>query len=70
MDETGGSTVATFTKPAGMMGAGLGYDLPRSNLGVFAEGKSLVYQWDRSGFDKTMWDVTYSIGLAYRLGLR
>jgi hypothetical protein len=37
---------------------------------VFGEGKTLVYQWNRVGYDKTLWDVTYSVGLSYRLPLR
>jgi opacity protein-like surface antigen len=62
--------VPTFTKPAAMLGAGFGYTLPRSAFELFGEGKTLVYQWNRMGFDKTLWDVTYSVGLAYRLSLR
>jgi len=62
--------IPTFTKPAGMLGAGIGYTIPRSNLEVFGEGKTLVYQWNRTGYDRTQWDLTYSVGLAYRLGLR
>ncbi|HEY6108424.1 MAG TPA: outer membrane beta-barrel protein [Gemmatimonadales bacterium] len=69
VDQAHNNQVPTFTKPAGMLGAGIGYGIPRSNFEVFAEGKSLVYKWDRSGFDKTQWDVTYSVGLAYRLML-
>lgn len=64
------SQIPTFTKPAGMLGAGFGYTIPRSNVEVFGEGKTLVYQWNRVGYDKTLWDVTYSVGLAYRLPLR
>jgi opacity protein-like surface antigen len=60
----------SFTRPAGMMGLGIGLNMPRSDFGLFAEGKTLVYRWDRVGFDKTMWDVTYSVGLSYRLPLR
>ncbi len=70
VDQVNGGTVGNFTKPAGMFGAGFGYLIPRSKVEIFAEGKSLVYQWDAAGFNKTQADVTYSIGLAYRIGLR
>lgn len=70
VDQAGSTVVPTFTKPAGMMGAGFGYTIPRSNFELFGEGKTLVYQWKQTGFDKTLWDVTYSVGLSYRLPLR
>jgi opacity protein-like surface antigen len=70
VDQANGSTLPTFTKPAGMFGAGFGYLIPRSKVELFAEGKSLVYKWDEAGFNKTQADVTYSVGLAYRIGLK
>jgi opacity protein-like surface antigen len=59
----------TFTKPAGMFGAGLRYQVAQSPVQLIFEGKSLVYKWDRGGFSRTQWDVSYSLGIAYRLGL-
>jgi opacity protein-like surface antigen len=70
VDQAHNNQVPRFTKPAAMLGAGLGYALPRSNLEIFGEAKTLGYRWNRMGFDKTLWDVTYSVGLAYRLPLR
>lgn len=70
VDQAHGGTLPTFTKPAGMMGLGFGYQIPRSRVEVFGEGKTLVYKWDAAGFNKTLWDVTYSVGLAYRFDLR
>jgi hypothetical protein len=61
-------TLPTFTKPAAMFGAGFRYQFAKTPVEVLVEGKSLVYQWDRGGFSRTQWDVSYSAGLAYRLG--
>lgn len=69
VDQAHGGTLPVFTRAAGMMGAGLGYQIPSSRFEVFGEGKALVYNWNRAGFDKTLWDVTYSMGVAYHLPL-
>lgn len=69
VDQAHGGTLPLFTRAAGMMGAGLGYQIPNSRIEVFGEGKTLVYNWNRAGFNKTQWDVTYSMGLAYHLPL-
>ncbi len=69
VDQAHGGTLPLFTRAAGMFGAGLGYQIPQSRLEVFGEAKTLVYNWNRAGFDKTIWDVTYSMGLAYHLPL-
>lgn len=58
-----------FDKPAGMVGLGMFVTVPGSNIDVMVEGKSLIYKFDRGGFDKTLWDVTYAVGLAYRVPL-
>lgn len=58
-----------FNKPAGMLGLGMFVTVPGSNFDVMLEGKSMVYKFDRAGFDKNLWDVTYAIGLAYRVPL-
>ena len=57
-----------FTKPAAMFGAGFRYQVGDMPIELLVEGKSLVYKWDRGGFARTQWDVSYSAGLAYRLG--
>lgn len=58
----------TFTKPAGKIGAGLSLELPGSNVSAFVEGAGWAYQFDRFGFDKTQFDITWSAGLSYRFG--
>jgi len=67
---TVGAEVAAFnrfTKPAGMFGAGLSYLIPGAPVELLAEGKALTYKWDVAGFNRMQWDVTYSLGFAYRL---
>jgi opacity protein-like surface antigen len=56
-----------FTKVAGKGGLGLEYALPRSNVGLFAQASSYVYDFDRNGFDKTQVDVLWAAGLNYRI---
>ena len=56
-----------FTKFAGKGGLGVEYMLPRSNLGLFAQASSYVYDFDQNGFDKTQVDVLWTAGLSYRL---
>ena len=36
------ATIAPFTNPAGMFGAGFSYTIPETHFELFAEGKSLV----------------------------
>jgi opacity protein-like surface antigen len=60
---------AKFTKGAGKFGVGLSYQIPRSNVGVYVEGTTWVYKWDRFGFNKTQFDTTWGGGLSYRFGL-
>jgi opacity protein-like surface antigen len=60
---------ANFTKGAGKFGVGLSYQIPRSNVGLFAEGTTWVYKWDRYGFNRTQFDTTWSGGLSYHFGL-
>jgi hypothetical protein len=86
-----GATIGSFTKPAGMFGAGLFYSFFGTRFEVFAEVKDLVYRWDRGGFaplvgyimttggqtynvafdtgrfDRTQWDIAYTLGVSYRL---
>ncbi len=59
----------SFTKGAGKFGLGISYQIPRSNVGVYAEGTTWVYKWDRFGFDKTQFDTTWSGGISYRFRL-
>lgn len=55
-----------FTKFAGKGGAGLEYNL-HNNVGLFVQGATYVYDYDRNGFDKTQWDLLWTAGLSYRL---
>lgn len=65
--ETGAeATMQSFTRPAAMFGLGMFFEVPRSSLQMFAEGKGLVYSWKEPGYGETQWDVTYSLGLTYR----
>jgi hypothetical protein len=56
----------SFTKFAGKGGLGVEYQL-RNNVGLFAQGATYVYDYDRGGFDKTQWDLLWTAGLSYRL---
>jgi hypothetical protein len=55
----------SFTKGAGKFGLGLNYQIPRSHVGLYAEGASWVYKWQQYGFDKTQFDVSWSGGFSY-----
>lgn len=55
------STDETFTKFAGNYGVGLEYRYKR--IGFRAEGRDLVYQFDRYGFDKTQHGIVWDGGL-------
>lgn len=67
VDQLGLDTFKPFTRPALMYGGGLFYPIPRSRVGVFGEVKGLTYRWNTAGFQRTMFDVTYSVGASYRL---
>lgn len=60
---------SNFTKRAGKVGLGLSYLLPKSNVGVYAEGAGWIYKWDRYGFDNVQFDTTITGGISYRFGL-
>jgi opacity protein-like surface antigen len=55
-----------FTRGAGTFGAGLSYAIPGAPVELLAEGKALTYKWVAAGFDRMQWDLTYSLGFAYR----
>lgn len=67
IDQLGVDRFAPFTRPAAMYGGGLFYAFPRSHIEAFGELKGLTYRWNTAGFHRTMFDVTYSGGLSYRL---
>jgi opacity protein-like surface antigen len=55
----------TFTKPAGKVGAGIGYHFRNSGTSVFAEWNGWVYDWDRNDVNRTQFDTTWSGGLRF-----
>jgi hypothetical protein len=55
----------SFTKPAGRLGLGFEYRLPR-RFGLHAEATGWVYDWDRYGLNRTQFDTHWSAGLTYR----
>jgi opacity protein-like surface antigen len=57
----------TFTKFAGKGGLGVEYLFRQSNVGLFVQGTSYVYNYNRDGFDKTQVDLLWTGGLSYRL---
>ncbi len=73
VDMPSATRVASFTKPAGKVGAGLGYTFPGSGASVFAEYDGWVYKWDNNSLldptvdnrDRTQWDSTWSVGVRY-----
>ena len=67
VDQMGVDQFKPFTKPALMYGGGVSYALPGNRMEAFGALKGVTYRWDRAGFAKTMVDVTYSLGLSYKL---
>ncbi|MBI4420929.1 MAG: outer membrane beta-barrel protein [Gemmatimonadetes bacterium] len=72
-EDTNGSDKTRVTGTAGL---GLNYWVPNSNVGVFVEGKSWLYQVKNfpgstvlSGVDKTQYDVAWTGGVSYRFRL-
>ena len=66
LDPSDATGVDNFTKFAGKGGLGLEYNL-RNHVGLFVQGATYVYDYDRSGFDKRQWDLLWTAGLSYRL---
>jgi hypothetical protein len=64
------SVFETFTTPAGMIGGGLFYAMSGSRMEMFVEGKAMIYRWNAGGFDRPQGDVTFAVGLSYRIPLR
>jgi opacity protein-like surface antigen len=66
VDQIGLDRFDPFTKAAFTLGGGMGYAIPGSRIEAFGELKGITYKWDRAGFNRSMFDVTYSLGLSYR----
>jgi hypothetical protein len=66
IDNKDDPTFDKFTKFAGKGGLGVEYQFPRNGFGIFAQGASYVYKFDRGGFNKTQFDVLWTGGLSYR----
>jgi opacity protein-like surface antigen len=58
-------TLGRFNKFAGKGGLGVECDLP-SGVGLYVQGTSYFYKFDRGGFDKTQADLLWNAGLNYR----
>jgi len=65
--EAAGHTLPTFTRLAGMFGFGAGYRPRGAPVELFGEGKAFVYRWEMDGFNRMQTDVTFSVGVAYRV---
>lgn len=59
-----------FSRVAGRFGAGFDFWLSDSKLAIFAQGTGWVYTFDAINVDATQLDVTYTMGLSYRLSGR
>lgn len=67
IDELGSNaTISPFTKPAAMFGAGFFYPIV-GHFELFAEGKQLVYNWDRGGFAPLPSYITTTGGQTFRV---
>jgi opacity protein-like surface antigen len=58
--------LGSFTKPAGMFGAGFFYPI-FGPVELFGEVKNLVYRWDRGGPPSMPWSFTTTGGQTYGL---
>ncbi len=67
VDQLGLDQFEPFTKPAAMLGGGVYFGIPHTRLEAFGQVKGITYKWNRAGFDRQMFDVTYSLGVSYRL---
>jgi hypothetical protein len=68
VDQAATPGTSSFTKAAAKLGIGLGYEIPRSNAGLYIEATTWVYDWDRYGFDRRQFDTTWIGGILYRFG--
>lgn len=57
---------SSFTRFAGNVGAGVGYKLGE-RVGLRAEGRSLIYKFDRFGYSKTQNDLLWQAGLTFKM---
>ena len=62
------ATLTSFTRPAGMFGVGTFWTLGRTNLGLFAEMKNLVYNWDQGSPNPGTWYIPTTGGGSTRSG--
>jgi opacity protein-like surface antigen len=67
-----GTSGQNKTKAAGTFGLGFNYRIPNTQFGLFAEGKSWLYQLNGmqgalAGVDKTQFDVAWNGGVSYKL---
>ena len=67
IDNADDDAFESFTKFAGKGGLGVEYVFAQNNFGLFAQATSYLYDYDRTGFDKTQADLLWTAGLSYRL---
>jgi opacity protein-like surface antigen len=58
-------TDSSFTRFAGNFGLGVGYKLGR--FGLRAEGRNLIYKFDRFGYSKTQNDLLWQAGVTLKM---
>lgn len=56
---------SSFTRFAGNLGLGVGYSLGR--IGLRAEGRDLMYKFDRFGYSKGQNDLVWQAGMTLRM---
>jgi hypothetical protein len=69
IDQLGVDTFSPTTRPALMFGGGVFYAISGTRLEITGEMKGLAYNWNMAGYDRNMFDVTYTVGFAYRFPL-
>lgn len=67
IDQLGLDEFRPTTRPALIYGGGLLYPIPRTRVEVLGEVKGFAYRWNMAGFHRTMFDVTYAVGVSYRV---
>jgi len=67
VDQLGLDQFRPFDQPTATIGGGASYDIPRTRLAALAQVKGVTYRWKVAGFDRSMFDVTYSVGMTLKL---
>jgi hypothetical protein len=67
VDQQGLDQFDPFSKPAAMLGGGLAWQIPGSPFEALGQVQGISYKWNAAGFDRQLFDVTYSLGIRYRV---